>query len=154
MGRRQQWVMREGAYFMLQSTKPQTLAYGLNDSPVGLASWITEKFQSWTDGGIEQRLTKDELLTNIMVYWVTETINTSMRTYNESVQAKLERLPAVPTAFAAFPKDINPPPREWVERQLHLQHWTEMPRGGHFAAMEEPELLAEDMRDFFHQLRA
>jgi pimeloyl-ACP methyl ester carboxylesterase len=84
---------------------------------------------------------------------VTETINTSMRTYGESAQAKLERLPAVPAAFAAFPQDLNPPPRAWVERRLHLTHWTEMPRGGHFAALEEPALLAEDLRDFFHPRR-
>lgn len=155
LGRLQQWIMREGAYFMIQGTKPQTLAYGLNDSPAGLAAWITEKFHAWTDrGDTEMRLSKDELLTNIMIYWVTETINSSMRTYSADPPQKLERLPEVPAAFAAFPKDINPPPREWVERRLHLAHWTEMPRGGHFAAMEEPELLAGDIRSFFHDLKA
>ena len=151
----QQWSWREGGYYAIQSTKPQTLAYGLNDSPAGLAAWITEKFRSWTDcgGDIEQCLSKDELLTNIMIYWVTETINSSMRTYFENPGQKLERLPEVPAAFAAFPKDLNPPPREWVERRLHLKHWTEMPRGGHFAALEEPELLVEDLRAFYRPLR-
>jgi len=155
LGALQQWIMREGAYFMIQGTKPQTLAYGLNDSPVGLAAWITEKFHAWTDrGDTEMRLSKDELLTNIMIYWLTQTINSSMRTYSADPPQKLERLPAVSAAFAAFPKDINPPPREWVERRLHLAHWTEMPRGGHFAAMEEPALLAGDIRSFFHSLKA
>ncbi len=148
--------MREGGYYMIQATKPQTLAYSLNDSPAGLAGWLTEKFRSWTDcgGEIERRVSKDELLTNIMIYWATETINASMRIYFEDSWQRLERLPAVPAAFASFPKDINPPPREWVERRLHLEHWTPMPRGGHFAAMEEPELLAEDLRAFFRSRRA
>lgn len=156
LGALQQWSMREGGYYMIHSTKPQTLSYGLNDSPVGLAAWVAEKFQSWTDsdGGIEWRITRDELLTNIMIYWVTETIGSSVRTYFDNEPQKLEPLPAVPAAFAAFPKDLNPPPREWVERRVHLQQWTEMPRGGHFAAMEEPELLAEDMRAFFSRFRA
>lgn len=151
----QQWSWREGAYYMIQSTKPQTLAYGLNDSPAGLAGWLTEKFRSWTDcdGEIERRLNKDELLTNIMIYWVTETINSSMRTYFENEMQAFEPLPRVPAGFACFPKDLNPPPREWVERRVDLKQWTEMPRGGHFAAMEEPELLAEDMRTFFRGLR-
>jgi pimeloyl-ACP methyl ester carboxylesterase len=156
LGAIQQWSMHEGGYYMIQSTKPQTLSYGLNDSPVGLAAWIAEKFQSWTDsdGVIERHITNDELLTNIMIYWVTETIGSSVRTYFDNEPQKLEPLPAVPAAFAAFPKDLNPPPREWVERRLHLKQWTEMPRGGHFAAMEEPELLAEDMRTFFRQFRS
>lgn len=163
LGALQQWSMREGAYYMIQSTKPQTLAYGLNDSPVGLAAWIAEKFHSWTDSGINSgidsdrvaggRITRDELLTNIMIYWVTETIGSSFRIYSEDLPRKLEPLPAVPAAFASFPMDLNPPPREWVERRLHLQQWTEMPRGGHFAAMEEPELLAVDMRKFFRMHR-
>jgi pimeloyl-ACP methyl ester carboxylesterase len=155
LGALQQWSMREGGYYMIQSTKPQTLSYGLNDSPAGLAAWITEKFSSWTDsdGLIERRITKDERLTNIMIYWVTETIGSSVRTYFDNTPQKLEPLPPVPAAFAAFPKDLNPPPRERVERRLNLQQWTEMPRGGHFAAMEEAALLAEDMRKFFRNYR-
>jgi len=88
-----------------------------------------------------------------MIYWTTATINASMRAYHEEPWPALERLPAVPAAFASFPHDLNPPPREWVERRLHLERWTEMPRGGHFAAMEEPKLLAEDLRVFFRRFR-
>jgi pimeloyl-ACP methyl ester carboxylesterase len=155
LGALQQWSMREGGYYMIQGTKPQTLSYGLNDSPAGLAAWIAEKFHSWTDSGAtsERRITEDELLTNIMIYWVTETIGSSIRSYHDNPPQKLEPLPAVPAAFAAFPKDLNPPPREWVERRLDLKQWTVMPRGGHFTAMEEPVLLAEDMRKFFRNYR-
>ena len=149
----QQWTFREGGYFIIQGTKPQTLSFGLNDSPIGLAAWITEKFHAWTDtDGIIGRITKDELLTNIMIYWISQTIGSSMRTYFEDTPRKMEPLSPVPAAFAAFPRDINPPPREWVERRLNLQQWTEMPRGGHFAAMEEPELLARDIQKFFQEL--
>jgi microsomal epoxide hydrolase len=156
LGAIQQWVMREGAYFMIHSTKPETLSFALNDSPVGLAAWITEKFRSWMDcdGVIENRLSKDELLTNIMIYWLTQTISSSVRSYSDQMPGKLEPLPPVPAAFARFPKDINPPPREWVERRVDLRQWTAMPRGGHFAAMEEPELLAEDIRKFYRSLRS
>jgi len=150
----QQWVMFEGGYMMIHSTKPQSLSYGLNDSPVGLAAWITEKFQSWTDKEeVIGHISKDELLTNIMIYWVTQTISSSMRTYSEEMPGKLEPLPPVPAAFAAFPDDINPPPREWVERRINLKQWTEMPRGGHFAALEEPELYANDIISFFQKLK-
>ncbi|MDV2480726.1 epoxide hydrolase [Methanoculleus sp. Wushi-C6] len=156
----QELWMREGAYSMVQSTKPQTLAYGLNDSPAGLAAWIVEKFRSWSDcgGDIERRFSKDDLLTNIMIYWATETIASSVRLYYENVHALpldfLEQRIDVPMGMAVFPKDFIPPPREWVERRLNVQRWTEMPRGGHFTAMEEPELLAEDIRTFFRPLRA
>ncbi len=154
----QQWFMREGAYAMIQATKPQTLAYGLNDSPVGLASWIVEKFRAWSDcdGDVERRFSKDELLTNIMIYWVTETIGSSARTYFENMPPspmKPGQHIEVPAGVALFPKDISLPPREWAERSFRVQRWTEMPRGGHFAAMEEPELLAEDIRAFFRGLR-
>jgi microsomal epoxide hydrolase len=155
----QRWMQQEGAYEHLQATKPQTLAYGLNDSPVGLAAWIIEKFRSWSDcdGEIERSFSKDELLTTIMIYWVTETLNSSIRTYYENAHA-LPSLQAglyidVPTGFALFPKEIELPPREWAERTLHIQHWTQMPRGGHFAALEEPELFVEDVRAFFRPLR-
>jgi pimeloyl-ACP methyl ester carboxylesterase len=155
----QQWSLQEGAYSRLQSTKPQTLAYGLNDSPVGLAAWITEKFRTWSDcaGEIERRFSKDELLTNIMLYWVTQTIPSSVRTYYENAHASSPLKPGqhieVPAGFALFPKEISLPPREWAERSLRVQRWTEMPRGGHFAALEEPELLAEELRAFFRPLR-
>lgn len=155
----QQWAMQEGAYAMIQSTKPQTPAYGLNDSPVGLASWLVEKFRAWSDtnGDVETCFSKDDLLNNIMIYWVTETINSSMRLYYEIGHTETGLKPGqridVPTGFASFPKDINPPPREWVERFFNVQRWTEMPRGGHFAAFEEPELYADDVRAFFRQFR-
>ena len=155
-----QWTMQEGAYALIQSTKPQTLAYSLNDSPVGLAAWLVEKFRAWSDcdGDVERRFSKDDLLTNIMIYWVTETINSSMRMYYEIGHGAPALKPGqrieVPTGLALFPKDINPPPREWVERFFAVTHWTEMPRGGHFAAFEEPDLYAEDVRTFFRPLRA
>jgi pimeloyl-ACP methyl ester carboxylesterase len=155
----EKWEEEEGAYGSNQATKPQTLAYGLNDSPAGLAAWVVEKFRSWSDcdGDVERRFTKDELLTNITIYWATETINSSIRLYyehqhNSSPSKHGERI-QVPTAVALFPKDLSHPPREWAERTCDIQRWTEMPRGGHFAAMEEPELLVEDIRAFFRTLR-
>ena len=152
------WAMIEGAYSMIQATKPQTLAYGVNDSPVGLAAWFIEKFRSWSDceGDVEKRFTKDELLTNLTIYWATETINSSFRTYYEAQHNRAqnsEKRVEVPTGVAIFPKDLVPAPREFAERLFNLRHWMEMPRGGHFAAMEEPGLLAEDIRAFFNPLR-
>ncbi|HVG32060.1 MAG TPA: epoxide hydrolase [Pyrinomonadaceae bacterium] len=154
------WQRDEGAYGDIHATKPQTLAYGLNDSPSALAAWIIEKFRAWSDcaGDVERRFTKDELLTNLTIYWVTETINSSIRIYYESRREPAafkhagERV-TVPTALAIFPADIDHPPREWAERSYNLTRWTLMPRGGHFAALEEPELLAQDIRSFFRPLR-
>jgi pimeloyl-ACP methyl ester carboxylesterase len=160
LGSVQRWFMQESAYAMLQSTKPQTLGYGLNDSPVGLAAWIVEKFRAWSDcgGDIEQRFSKDELLTNIMIYWVTGTISSSARLYYEdshaAPQLKQGHYIEVPAGVATFPKDLTLPPRELGERFLRVMRWTEMPRGGHFAALEEPRLLVEDMSAFFHELKA
>ena len=166
------WQMIEGAYAMIQSTKPQTLAYGLNDSPVGLAAWIVEKFKSWSDnaGDIETYFTKDELLINLTIYWATETINSAMRLYNEAMKAMMNAMynplvklnpfdktgnkSEIPAAFAIFPKDISTPPKEFAERFFNVQQWTEMPKGGHFAAMEQPELLADDIRKFVINLQA
>ena len=154
----QRWLMQEGAYAMVQSTRPQTLAYGLNDSPAGLAAWIVEKFRAWSDcgGDVEERFTKDELLTNVTIYWATQTIRSSFLPYYEGqgdpsggAWPRVE----VPTGVAIFPKDIVPAPRDYGERIFDVRRWTEMPRGGHFAAMEEPELLAEDLRAFFRDLR-
>ena len=159
LGAQQGWFFREGAYAMLQATKPQTLAYGLHDSPVGLASWIVEKFRSWSDcnGDVEQRFSKDELLTNIMIYWVTGTIRSSMHYYSDMYAPKLQpgQHIEVPAGFASFPKDLPGVdlPRSLIERHLRVQHWTRMPRGGHFAALEEPALLAEDLRAFYRSLR-
>ena len=160
LGSIQRWFMQESGYIMIQSTKPQTLAYGLNDSPVGLATWIVEKFRAWSDcdGDIEQRFSKDELLNNIMIYWVTETISSSARLYYEdshaAPQLKQGKYIEVPAGVATFPKDLTLPPRELGERFLRVERWTEMPRGGHFAAQEEPKLLVEDMSAFFHDLKA
>lgn len=151
------WWMSQGAYNMLHSSKPQTTAYALNDSPVGLAAWMVDKFRAWSDcaGDVEKRFTKDELLTNITIYWVTQTINSAMRLYYEGAHSPNQLYPApritVPTAIAHFPTELLPP-REWVEHTHNLQRWTEMPRGGHFAPLEEPELVAEDLRNFFGSL--
>lgn len=154
----QQWSMTEGAYAMMQSTKPQTAAFGLNDSPAGLAAWLVEKFQSWSDcgGNVETQFTKDELLTNLTIYWATETIRSSFTPYFEQEENPPENAwkPLdVPTGIAIFPKDIVPAPRAYAERLYNVQRWTEMPRGGHFAALEEPELFVEDLRAFFRPLR-
>lgn len=161
-----QWQQREGAYAMIQSTKPQTLAYGLNDSPVGLAAWIIEKFKSWSDndGDVETCFTKDELLTNLTIYWATQTINPAMRIYNEAMKAMMNAMynpliklnpfdktgskSEVPAAVAIFPKDLVNAPKDFANRYFNVQQWTEMPKGGHFAAMEQPELLAKDIRKF------
>jgi epoxide hydrolase len=157
MRARQAFFEGERGYFQIQSTKPQTVGYALDDSPAGLAAWIVEKFRSWCDcgGDVEKKFTKDELLTNITIYWATETATSSARIYYENQRAAGS--PAgrveVPTACAVFPKEINIPPRRWVEASYNLTRWTEMPRGGHFAALEEPDLLVGDLRAFFRDLR-
>lgn len=152
------WSDQEGAYAALQSTKPITLAYGLNDSPVGLCAWILEKFNGWSDnkGNIEHSFTKDELLANITLYWVTQTIHSSVRIYNENAKKPLvfgrNDFVSVPVGFAKFPGELPTPPRSYIEKGFFIQHWTEMPAGGHFAAMEQPQLLANDVINFFSRL--
>jgi pimeloyl-ACP methyl ester carboxylesterase len=148
---RDRWREEEGAYGALQSTRPRTAAYGLNDSPVGLLAWILEKLRSWSDcdGEVERRFSKDEILSHVTLYWLTGTIGSSMRLYAEARAVPLafaegERV-RVPCSVARFPKEAPMPPRDWVERAYDVVRWTEMPRGGHFAAMEEPDLLAEDV---------
>ena len=148
-----QWQMTEGGYAMIQSTKPQTLGYGLNDSPAGLASWIIEKFYTWSDcnGNLENSFTKDELLTNLTIYWATQTINSAIRIYYETMKYPPENSSEkvkVPTAAAIFPKDLITAPKEFADRFFNIKQWTQMPKGGHFAAMEQPELLANDIRKF------
>ena len=163
----QQWQRKDGAYAMIQSTRPRTAAAGLHDSPVGLAAWIVAKFREWSDcaGDIERRFTKDELLTNVMIYWLTDTIESSFQPYHDIMSAGAGRWmkekakewlgsSRTPAGFALFPKDISSPPREWAERFFNVQRWTEMRHGGHFAAMERPERLAEELREFFRPLRA
>ncbi|SEB02357.1 epoxide hydrolase family protein [Pedobacter hartonius] len=152
-----QWVGLEGGYVAIQSTKPQTLGYGLSDSPVGLAAWIIEKFRSWSgdNGNFEEKFSMDELLTNIMIYWVTNTIGSSTQLYYENSHG----LPPmnqikVPIAVALFPQDILVPEKSWVERYLNISRWSVMARGGHFTAMEEPKLFADDISVFFKTLRA
>lgn len=154
--RAQEWGFREMAYAMEHSSKPQTLAFGLNDSPAGMAAWVIEKFWRWSDndGNLESRFSRDELLANLTVYWATQTIGSSIRLYYETARdggswGRVE----VPTAMMMSPKDMFPTPREWVERSYNVERWTEIDRGGHFLEWEEPELVAEDARAFFRPLR-
>lgn len=155
------FLAAEMGYFGLQATKPQTVTYALNDSPVGLCAWILEKRRSWSDcgGDVEKRFTKDELLTTMTIYWVTQSIGTSVRYYYEALhnpwQATHNRRPVVeaPTGIAVFPREVVLMPRRWAEGYYNLQRWTVMPSGGHFAPMEEPERLVEDVRAFFRPLR-
>jgi pimeloyl-ACP methyl ester carboxylesterase len=156
------WEEAEGAYSSLQRTKPQTLAYGLTDSPAGLAAWIVEKFRTWSDcgGDVDSRFSRDELLTNISLYWFTGTINSSMRMYYEGRRDPAPLAPGeridVPTGVSLFPNEYvreSHPPREWGERTYDIRHWARCDRGGHFPAFEEPELLVDEIRDFFRPLR-
>ena len=196
---RERWFQDEGGYNHLQGTKPQTLSYGLNDSPAGLCAWIVEKWRTWSDlslpagsqpnqaanpaapsgsqpqpnetanpaagfsqpagpqANIETAYTKDELLTTATIYWATATIGSSVRMYKENQRelwtlAPNEKVPA-PAGFAMFPQEIARPPREWAERSYHVRQWQEMPRGGHFAAFEQPHQLAQEIRQFYRQLR-
>ena len=156
---RERWQQSEGGYSHIQGTKPQTLSYGLNDSPAGLAAWIVEKYRTWSDcnGDVESSYTKDELLTTVTIYWVTQTIGSSVRMYKENQSsvwemAQDEKVPT-PAGMAMFPQEIAKPPREWAERSWDVRRWVQMPRGGHFAALEEPELLAHEVREFFRPFR-
>lgn len=149
----------ESGYAMQQGTKPQTLGVALNDSPVGLLAWIVEKFRAWSDcdGDPENVFTRDQLITNVMLYWLTGTAASSARLYWESRHGgmwseKPERV-TVPTGCARYPKEVVRYPRPWVELQYDVTHWAEMPRGGHFAAMEQPELFVDDVRAFFRTVR-
>lgn len=155
------WAQTERGYSLIQSTKPQTVGYGLTDSPVGLAAWILEKWRSWadSDGDLDRRFTRDFLLTLLTIYWITGSITPSMRDYYDNRWHREPLGPAdhvrVPTAMALFVKHFVPegePPREWVERLYDVRRWTPMPRGGHFAAAEEPQLLAQDIAAFFAEL--
>lgn len=162
----QEFRFKHGAYAMMQGMRPQTLADALNDSPVGLAAWLVEKFARWSDcgGDVESRFSKDELLTHVMLYWTTETIGSSFLPYYDVTHAGVARwllekakewtsVSRVPAGFTLFAKDFTHPPREWAARFFDVQRWSEVPRGGHFAALEEPEILAEEIRAFFRPLR-
>jgi pimeloyl-ACP methyl ester carboxylesterase len=153
------WFDENGAYAHIQGTRPNTLACALNDSPAGLAAWIVEKFRDWSDceGDVYRTFTRDELLANITLYWMTQSISSSFGMYYEGRKTPLrftaEDFVHVPCAVAHFPKEILFPPKEWVARGYNVQRWTEMSKGGHFAAMEQPELLAADIRAFFRPFR-
>lgn len=153
-------------YSAIQGSRPLTLGYAMNDSPAGLASWVVDKFWAWSDhrGNLENSFTRDELLTNVMIYWVTETMPSSARIYFESSHDNprpstmtpfVSKGSPAPMGYVLFPKEINVPPRAWVERASgnKLVHWTEMPKGGHFAALEQPVLLLDDVRAFFRKVR-
>jgi microsomal epoxide hydrolase len=153
------WEREETGYQWIQGTKPQTLAYGLTDSPVGLLAWITEKFRTWTDcgGDVVGHIGRDTLLTNVTLYWVTGAINSSFwpyywRRHEPWPLARGQRVP-VPAAYASFPKEILHPPRAWAEKVYDIRRWTVMKAGGHFAALEQPEALATDITAFFRPLR-
>ena len=158
---RRAFQARETGYSNVQSTKPQSLGIAQADSPAGIAAWITEKFRTWSDcnGDVESRYSKDTLLTNIMFYWAPNSIASAARIYYEArAEGVGGRVPpvervAVPTGFAAFPGEIIQAPRHWVEAAYNLVHYTEMPAGGHFAALEEPDHLLRDIRAFFRQVR-
>jgi epoxide hydrolase len=154
----QRFQREESGYALEQSTKPQTLGAALNDSPAGLLAWIVEKFRTWSDcdGHPENIFTRDQLLTNVMAYWVTGTITSSMRLYweNQHSASKAEpRYVPVPTGVARYPKEVLRFPRPWVEQRYNVTSWVDMPRGGHFAAMEQPELFVENLRAFFRTVR-
>jgi pimeloyl-ACP methyl ester carboxylesterase len=149
------------SHVVVQTTDPQTLAYGLHDSPVGLGAWIVERRRNWSDcgGNVERKFSKDDLLTTLMLYWVTESFVTSVRYYYEAThhlwQPVHNRIPVVeaPTGVAIFPREVLIMPRRWAENYYNLQRWTVMTAGGHFAPMEEPEQLIQDVRAFFRPLR-
>ena len=154
------WLKEETGYQQIQGTKPQTLAYGLTDSPAGLAAWIAEKFRTWTDcdGDIHSVISRDHMLADISLYWFTGAIGSSFWPYYARIHRRWP-IPDggtvdVPTGYAAFPKEIVRPPRSIAERlYTNIQRWTDMPRGGHFAALEQPDALAHDIRAFFRPLR-
>jgi pimeloyl-ACP methyl ester carboxylesterase len=149
------WYADEGGYMHEQRTCPATVGAALEDSPVGLLAWIAEKLRGWSEcgGDLSRRFTLDEVLTHVTLYWVTRTATSSMRLYYENRLRPLHLGPGervrVPTAVARFPAEAPFPPRSWIERGFDLRRYTALPRGGHFAAWEEPRLLADDVRAFF-----
>jgi microsomal epoxide hydrolase len=146
------WIKEEAGYMNIQSTKPQTLAFALSDSPIGLAAWIFEKFQSWGDW--QSCLSYEDVITNIMIYWLTNTIYTSCRIYHENSN---HLTPVgditVPTGVSLFSKDINLPPKSWIEKHINLVHFSRIEGGGHFTAMENPSAYCEDFVKFVQLLK-
>jgi pimeloyl-ACP methyl ester carboxylesterase len=156
----QHWLKEETGYQQIQGTKPQTLAFALTDSPAGLAAWIAEKFRSWSDcdGVPENAISRDRMLANIALYWFTGAIGSSFWPYYGRVHSTWPLSPSqpvtVPTGYAAFPKEIIVPPRSVAEKTYtNIQRWTVMKKGGHFAAMEQPAALADEIQQFFRELR-
>jgi len=146
-------IMQLGAFLLLQGSKPQTLAFALNDSPLGYAAWVTEKFNDWTDnnGKEENTFNKDELITHIMIYLVSNTVQSSLHTYYEWTKLTPTGYITTPTAVIQFPKEPIVPPKEWVESQVNLVHYTIAPSGGHFTAWEAPEVFVEDLKKLFKE---
>jgi microsomal epoxide hydrolase len=163
------WENEHTGWIAIQQRRPQTLAFAFNDSPVGQAAWLVDKWRVLSDsnGNLESRFTKDELLTNVTIYWVTQTSGSAGRRYREgrlssnarglnvgkATPSDDPRRVEVPTACALFPREATLPPKRWVEARYNLKRWTEMPRGGHFPPLEEPELYVDDVRAFFRDLR-
>ena len=156
------YMRGELAYQQIQATKPQSLGYALNDSPAGLAAWILEKFHGWTDmpqgagGNLDDYFSKDELLTNISIYWFTESITSSMRIYYENravPQIKPTGYIDVPTGVALFPAEIYITPRAWAEAAYDIRHWAQLEKGGHFAALEQTQTYLDELNTFFRLLR-
>ncbi|MBP6996616.1 MAG: alpha/beta fold hydrolase [Phycicoccus sp.] len=156
VARAKKYLREESGYATQQRTRPQTLGYALTDSPSGQAAWIVEKFRAWTDcdGHPENVLTRDELLDNIMFYWATGSATSSARLYWESFGPPSDLSITVPAGFAVYPEEIVPPVRSWVDNVFsHVVHWREYPRGGHFAALEVPQVYVEDVREFARHVR-
>ena len=162
VARNASFAQSELGYLALQTTKPQTLAHALNDSPVGLCAWLVEKRRTWSDcgGDVERRFSKDELLTGVMLYWLTQSYGSSARFYYESAREVWKpshaRMPVIeaPTGIVVFDNDIIGMPRRWAERYCNLKRWRRVTRGGHFGAAEEPETMIDELREFFRPLRA
>ncbi|MFO1538057.1 MAG: epoxide hydrolase family protein [Actinomycetota bacterium] len=159
LARTAEWRRTGAGYQEIQGTKPQSLGYGLEDSPAGLAGWIVEKFGAWSDGAPdpEAAFTREQLLANLTLYWVTATATSSTRLYYEMRRMGRAALPqafvGVPTGVANYPGEVTRTPRSWAERRYHITHWVEQPRGGHFAAMQVPDLFVADVREFFRTVR-
>lgn len=151
------WFANAGGYEHEQMTRPRTLAYGLSDSPAGLLAWLVEKYREWSDcdGDLSRRFSDDFIVTHASLYWFTNAISTSFRPYWEHARGMTPPVQnvVVPTAVAVFPKDLSHPPRSWAERTYNVTRFTVMAHGGHFAAHEEPALLADDLTEFFRPLR-
>jgi pimeloyl-ACP methyl ester carboxylesterase len=155
-----QWTQEEAGYSSIQGTRPQSLAFGLMDSPAGLAAWLVEKFRAWSDcgGDVERAISRDRMLADIALYWFTGSINASFWPYYGRSHGSVVLPPgetiSVPTGYAEFPREINRPPRSVAARAFtDIRRWTAMPSGGHFAALEQPDLLAAEVRAFFGSLR-